>query len=646
MNFFEHQDTARRNTRRLVLLMLLAVTSLIAITTLLVAVLMYYFQYAGNEMQPRPEGNLVELTFATLSWEILGYITLAVGAVVALGSTYKLLQLGGGGQTVAEALGGRLININTQDADERKILNVVEEMAIASGTPVPPVYLIDDDGINAFAAGFKPQDAVIGITKGSIRLLSRDELQGVIAHEFSHILHGDMRLNIRLVGILHGILVIGLIGYFVLRSAQLSAYSSARRRGNNALPMIALGLGLIVIGYAGTFFGNIIKAAVSRQREFLADASAVQFTRNPAGIGGALKKIGGHARGSLLHAPSAAQFSHMFFGQGIKTNFNALMATHPPLNERINRIEPRWDGQFAETASMDQAQASPGATNAQTAGFAGAAAAAASASAIESIGHPSAEHVSHAQLLLTRIPAPLKEAAHDPFSARAVVYSLLLNRSSEPVAEKQWLQLGDKAHPAVFKLVGEITRQIAALEHRCYLPLLELCIPALRTLSPQQYEVFKRNLVTMIRTDDKVDLFEWSMYRIVIHNLEPSDTREENRSLKSLSDECQLVLSLMAHSGHSDSASAEAAYDAAFALLGLGSRFLLARDSINLSQLDTALDKLQMLKPLQKPLLLKALAASISHDAKVRLTEEELFRAIAESLNCPVPPVLAGQPLS
>jgi Zn-dependent protease with chaperone function len=647
MNFFEHQDTARRNTRRLILLMLLAVVSLIAITTLLVAVLMYYFQYAGNGMQPSPDGNPVQLTLETLSWEILGYITLAVGVVVALGSTYKLLQLSSGGRTVAEALGGRLININTQDADERKILNVVEEMAIASGTPVPPVYLIDDDSINAFAAGFKPQDAVIGITKGSIRLLNRDELQGVIAHEFSHILHGDMRLNIRLVGILHGILVIGLIGYFLLRSAQLSAYSSARRRGNNALPMIALGLGLIIIGYAGTFFGNIIKAAVSRQREFLADAAAVQFTRNPGSISGALKKIGGYTRGSLLQAPSAAQFSHMFFGQGVKTSFNALMATHPPLNERITRIDPQWDGQFPDTTQVNRDGTSQSPAREQTAGFAGADAglAVASASAIDSIGQPSSEHVNHVRQVLTRIPDSLNEAAHEPFSARAVVYGLSLNKSSQAVAEKQWQRLRDHAHPVVYKLVGDITRQIAALDHRCYLPLLELCIPALRSLSPQQYEVFKGNLIALIRADDKVDLFEWSMYRIVMHNLEPGDTDEENRSLKSLSDECQLVLSIVAHGGHSDPARAQAAYEKAFASLGLGSRFFLARDSITLPQLDAALDGLKMLKPLQKPLLLKALAVSISHDAEVTLTEEELFRAIAESLNCPVPPVLAGQSL-
>ncbi|MCW8194360.1 M48 family metallopeptidase [Proteobacteria bacterium 005FR1] len=653
MNFFEHQDTARRNTRRLVLLMLLAVISLIAITTLLVSVLLFYFQYGGNGMSQPADANVVQLAFHSLSWEILGYITLGVGSVVALGSTYKLLQLSGGGQKVAEALGGRLININTSDPDERKILNVVEEMAIASGTPVPPVYLIEEDGINAFAAGFKPQDAVIGITRGCIRLLNRDELQGVVAHEFSHILHGDMRLNIRLVGILHGILVIGLIGYFLLRSAQVSAYSSARRRGNNALPMILLGLGLIVIGYAGTFFGNIIKAAVSRQREFLADASAVQFTRNPVGISGALKKIGGYTRGSMLQAPSAVQFSHMFFGQGIRTSFNALMATHPPLEERIGRIEPSWDGQFPavrESAAVSDRPSS--AAGEQMAGFAaGSERAAPSAvtaqapSAIDSIGQPSPEHMARARQLLGEIPDDLKDAAHEPFSARAVVYGLLLNRSSEGIAKKQWQHLRENAHPAVFRLVDDISRQIAGLEPGVYIPLLELCLPALQSLSAPQHEVFKRNLLALIRADEKVDLFEWSLYRIAMHNLEQGDTHEENRNLKSLSDECQLVLSLIAQSGHTDQGRAQAAYEESFSSLGIGSRFFLARETIKLPDLDRALDKLKLLKPLQKPLLLKALARCVSYDARITVTEQELFRAIANSLNCPVPPILEGQRL-
>jgi Zn-dependent protease with chaperone function len=660
MNFFEHQDTARRNTRRLIILMLLAVASLIAITTALVAVVIYFFDNSGNGLQPAPAsaGNIVQLAFHTLSWEILGYITLAIGLVVALGSVYKLLQLSGGGRTVAEAMGGRLINLNTRDADEKKILNVVEEMAIASGTPVPPVYLVDDESINAFAAGFRPQDAVIGITRGSIRLLSRDELQGVIAHEFSHILHGDMRLNIRLVGILHGILIIGLIGYFLLRSAHVGALSSSRRRGSNTLPLLALGIGLIVIGYAGTFFGNIIKAAVSRQREFLADASAVQFTRNPDGIGGALKKIGGYVQGSLLRASNAAEFSHMYFGQGVKTHFlSSLMATHPPLTERIARVEPNWNGQFPLTeGTMDIGRTDTGkkAVGETGAGYlasnsdqlTGFALATVLTSAIQSVGQPTPEHVKYAQALLGTIPDALKQDAHDPFSARAIVYSLLLTRSSEAIAARQWQQLRQQAHPVVFELTETIAGTVGRLDTSRYLPLLELCIPALKSLSPSQCQVFKRNLIGLIRADDTVDIFEWSLYRIVMHNLEPGTQRGESVPLKRLSNECQLVLSMVAHSGHDDSSLAQAAYQQGFSQLGIGSRFFMGKHGIQLRDLDRAVDRLKRLKPLQKPRLLKALAVCISHDAQVTITETELFRAIADSLDCPMPPLLPEQTLA
>src|SRR5690606_23091198 len=220
------------------------------------------------------------------------------------------------------------------------LLNVVEEMAIASGTPVPPVYLMEESAINAFAAGFAPGDAVIGITRGAIETLSRDELQGVIAHEFSHILHGDMRLNIRLIGILHGIMVLGIMGYYLLRSTGLSS-----RRNNNGANLALLGIGLIVIGYAGTFFGNLIKAAVSRQREFLADASAVQYTRNPAGIADALKRIGG-GQGSVMENPRTAEISHALFSNGLTFSLTSIFATHPPLEARIRRIQPDWDGSY------------------------------------------------------------------------------------------------------------------------------------------------------------------------------------------------------------------------------------------------------------------------------------------------------------
>lgn len=636
--------------------MMAAVASLIAITTLLIAAVIYGFQFTSERhVQAYDRGtDVFSLAAETMNWQLFGTISIAVIAIVALGSVYKLAQLSSGGRTVAEAMGGRLLNISTRDADEKKILNVVEEMAIASGTPVPPVYLIDDDSINAFAAGFSPQDAVIGITRGCIRLLSRDELQGVIAHEFSHILHGDMRLNIRLVGILHGILVIGLIGYFFMRSGGYQSFS--RRGRNNAAAMLFLGLGLMVVGYAGTFFGNIIKAAVSRQREFLADASAVQFTRNPTGISGALKKIGGYSRGSKLSSPHAAEYSHMYFGQGITIHLTSLMATHPPLPVRIRRIEPGWNGEFPR---VDVAAAPTGDRRrfddrapaaAQFAGelesMAEPAPEPAAQSALDSIGQPSHAHVQHAHDLIDGLPNHLREAAHDPFSARALVYSLLFDKHSNAVREQQWSSLRQHSHPVVFDLTRQYIEHVAELPRHCHLTLLELCIPTLKALSEPQYQVFKRNLVELIRADQRVDLFEWSLYRIVIYNVEAHKPSLTSHRLQGLRAEIQQLLSVLAYAGHEQPHQAKRAYDKASVHLGLGQLPMLSAQSIQFPMLDAALDKLRDLKPLQKPNLLKAMVACITHDNEVTPTEAELFRAIADSLDCPVPPLLAGQRLA
>jgi len=660
MNFFEHQDRARRNTKKLVFLLLLAVLSLIAITIVMVLFLLNYGQLQGEE-------SIVQHMLNTADVELMISIALGVLAVVSLGSLYKLSQLSAGGKVVAEAMGGRLLNIQTRDADERRILNVVEEMALAGGTAVPPVYLIEDDSINAFAAGYKGQDAVIGITRGCIKLLNREELQGVIAHEFSHILHGDMRLNIRLVGILHGILLLGIAGYYLMRSA---AFSGGDRR-NNGMPLLALGLGLMVIGYSGTFFGNLIKSAVSRQREYLADSSAVQYTRNPFGISGALKKIAAHSQGSMLQNEHAPEFSHMFFGQGVKMAFGSMMATHPPLEERIRRIEPNWDGSLptlnygyasqqeddSSSDREDKRKAMLGAAVAVGAAIneQGRASAQVSqnktqessiqqASAMDCIGVLSEEHVEAAQTTLAEIPDSIREAAHEPFSARALVYGLLLD-ADEQVQAAQLKQLKEKAHPASFKALEKILTELPRLDRKLHLPILDLCLPALKQQSPQQYQSFKRNMIILIRADEHVDIFEWALYRIVCHGLEPQRDILSRYKLKQTQAACQLLLSVMARAGHEDENEALRAYAAAAKELDIAAVGLLPESQINLQMLDKALEQLNLLRPLDKPRLLKAMAASINHDGEVTATEAELFRAIADSLDCPIPPLLQGQKL-
>ena len=329
MNFFKSQDIARKKTSQLIILFALAVISLVILTNILVMVLFGYVR--SNTLS-------TAILKHQFDWNTFLMVGAAVASLIFFGSLFKVMSLSSGGARVAEMMDAELIVEDSGDANKQKILNVVEEMAIASGTPVPPVYLLNEDGINAFAAGYKASDAVIGITRGAIEKLSRDQLQGVIAHEFSHIFNGDMKLNIRLIGILHGITIIGTIGYYLLRSSSRSSHR--RSKDNNGGGIVFLGLGLMVIGYAGTFFGNLIKSAVSRQREFLADASAGQFTRKPSGLPVALKKIGALAAGSLIEHSRAAAVSDKFFDNGTQARLVGAFSTHPPLVDSLSTLEP------------------------------------------------------------------------------------------------------------------------------------------------------------------------------------------------------------------------------------------------------------------------------------------------------------------
>ena len=647
MNFFEHQDQARRKTGRLVFLFFLAVLCLIGLSQLLVVGVL-----AWLNSDPSKPINVAEY----FSWSIFFKVTIGIGLVVLLASLFKLIELSKGGKVVAEALGGRLLNMNTDDADEHKLLNVVQEMAIASGTPVPPVYLLDEPGINAFAAGYKSSDAVIGVTRGCVQQLSRDELQGVIAHEFSHIFNGDMRLNIRLIGVLHGILALGIVGHFILRSVSRTGYRSRSSKNNSALPFFALGLGLMVIGYAGTFFGNWIKAAVSRQREFLADSSAVQFTRNPAGIGGALKKIGGLSAGSSIEHPQASEISHLFFGQAVKPFLSSLMATHPPLKERIRRIEPGWNGRFiapGATAEVYRDTVSHVGAAPAAMGFAAqpaetSATVTVTDELLTSVGEVSQRHVDYAHRLIESLPNDVREAASEPFGARALVYCLLLDRSDE-IREKQWRILEREADTLVFQLARQLSFSFE-VEAEYRLPLLELALPALKQLTSSQYQAFRKNVVALMQADANVELHEWALYRVLLNQLQPRSqqlAQSSIGSLKMVGKACGLVLSAVAEAGidlncADGEVEARESFHEAANKLGLPRLEFVTRREYGLKDLSVALKQLERLQPLQKPRLLKALCACVTYDNEIKPVEVELLRAIALTLDCPMPPLLLG----
>ena len=648
-DFFERQSSARRSTAWLALMFCLAVCGIVASIFAITAVALALQSSTKNSI------NTDEFP-----WELPLLAAAATLFVILGGTLFKVVELrSGGGTGVAERLGGKRLYPDAAAPEQRRLLNIVEEMAIASGTPVPPVFFLEDEeNINAFAAGYSPSDAVLGITRGCCEKLSRDELQGVIAHEFSHILNGDMRMSIRLIGILHGILLLGLTGQLVFRMFAYSGHGRSRRDSNSGGLMLALlmiGLTLVVVGFIGTFFGNIIKAAVSRQREYLADASAVQFTRNPLGIAGALKRIGASAKGARLEAPGAAEASHMYFAQGVWEGFTGLWATHPPLAKRILAIDPQWDGKFPES------QVTSGGIAPDGTGLASSLVDAASLAKVreqkelplpvvdhmvDQVGEPTLVHRQYAAALVDSIPDKILASAREPYGARAVMYGLLLDRQAE-VQEHQFRSLEKLAEPDVVQLTRDLAPALEQLDVRARLPLVDLALPALRAMATAQYRSFAKCFDALVQADNRIELFEWVLAQVLMWHLRPQfepvrSPRIQYFGLQRLVDPCSILLSTIAYAGNTDVLASEAFAAGARHFPELSLR-LKPRQSCGLDPTRDALAVLTRVSAKQRGRLIDACAASICADGEVSLQEGELLRGISDLLDCPMPPLLAGQ---
>jgi Zn-dependent protease with chaperone function len=643
MDFFASQDKARKHSKVLVIYFVIAVLCIIA-SVYLASLLIFY---GTNAKQP-PGAPPPELVL----WDpqLFLYVVLGTLGVVIIGSLYKTAALAKGGSAVAESLGGRLVNPNTTHPEERKLRNVIEEMAIAAGVPVPKIYVLDDEkGINAFAAGHAPGDAAIGVTRGCMTLLNRDELQGVIGHEFSHILNGDMRLNLRIMGVIFGILCLAVIGRVLIYS----------RGGRDRNPLMLLGLALIVIGAIGMFFGRLIQAALSRQREFLADASAVQFTRNPAGLSGALQKIGGV--GSQVESAHAGEASHMFFGNGMGKPFLGALATHPPLDERIRAIDPVWDGKFKQprvkaveaessrqaekpTSSRSPLPTIPGMPGAGAGDGGFATNAVLMGAVLPNLGKPTPLHLRYAEELRSSFSETVQAAAREPLDAIALSYAMLLS-PDETLRAKQLTEIAKQSAPGVGETTATLWPEVAPIAPRARLPLANLALPALRQLRPDEFEQFSQTLQWLIESDGQIELFEFVLQKIVRRHLasQSGDTRPASvqfHTLKPLVRDCSVVLSALANASSSKAGEVEKAFHAGEPHLGAKAEGLqlLPRAESGLKQLDAALDRLALAAPRIKKHLIEAAVHVVGADGLIQEREAELLRAIAETLDCPIPP--------
>lgn len=678
MDFFQAQDNARVRTRTLILLFLAAV---VAINLAVYALVYFIMRENGVEVTGLTPGIGL-----SPNQQLFLLVTGVTTALISVGSLVRTAQLKhGGGARVAELLGGERLTLRGADRAERRLINVVEEMAIASGMPVPAIYVLDDKGINAFAAGHSTSDAVVTVTRGAINTLNRDQLQGVVAHEFSHILNGDMRLNIRLIGVLYGILLLAIIGRGILRGSNRR---SGRKKGGGQVAL--LGIGLLLIGYIGVFFGRLIQAATSRQREYLADASAVQFTRNPAGMAGALARV--KSVGSLIEDHHAQEASHLFFAAGVKASFTSLLATHPPLLERIHRIDPAFDPDampaVQEDTGEDAAGNDPGSAAAADAGVSQFHASMTGAALMASVGSaPLPAHVAYAAQLLRSLPASVTEAAHEPDGATALLFALLLHDGPHAAAQRDAIVAhgGEELAARVTALAKDLATLNAdaiaretqpAASHR--MSLLDLLQPALQQVAPDQRPRIEQTTRALVFADQRTDVFEFAVLHLIGQRLKSAKSAKSAPAAKpstpaapptgptppttpappkpalpkaSVRDDFQSVLSAVAWAGTGDAATAARALGAGLASLprNLDGITLQPRDAVSFDKLDAALSRLRVTNPGMRRTLLEACVHGVAAaDGRVHAEEAELLRAIAEAVDCPMPPMIvsAGEPVA
>ena len=637
MDFFEAQDRAKKNTKKLVFYYALAVTGII-ISIYIVTLIFFNSQF-------NVEGG--EVSFWYPGWLLT--VSIIVGLIITSGTLYRVSQLRRGGSAVAEMLGGRKINPSTTDTNEQRLMNVVEEMSIASGISVPDVYVLDrEENINAFAAGFSPNDAAIGVTRGTLVQLNRDELQGVIAHEFSHIFNGDMRFNIRLIGVLNGILIIHIIGMLITRSVAFSGTGrvSGNRNGkggNGAIAIILFGISLIVIGYIGMLFGRMIQSAISRQREYLADAAAVQFTRNPDGLAGALNKIGLKSEGGEIKDGHAMEMSHLFFANSFQSALNKLFATHPPLEDRIKAIKPSLAGSKPKkkfTSKQKGIKSRIGKEENNGGIFAGHDAITPEVilGAIGTIGGKQVQAAGH---IMKEIPAPLKEAAHEPLSAQALMFAVMFEatgkRSSEiPVWFKELAGIGT---------VTEVSRLMEHIKHgnrSWFIPLVEISMPSLKNMSKVQYRQFREGLNKLATQTQSDNLFLFVLDKMVSHHLESffSEKRKpkiRHHHLKTLGHELSVLLSALAYASGNDTEKAFSNGIKPIEKFIPEAVKLLPESKCGLMALDKALNELSASANPVKKFIISSVIHCITADRIVTMDEAELTRAITEVLGAPIP---------
>jgi len=644
MDFFARQAETRRLSRWLVLLFVLAVVAIVIAINFVVVV-------AVAILTAEDGGLLASDGMSLANYPLVVMVTsLVVLGTIGVSSLVRTASLSAGGGAVAQQLGGTRITGDTNDPLRRRLLNVVEEISIASGVPVPQVYVLEREaGINAFAAGHNTANAAIAVTRGALVNLNRDELQGVIAHEFSHVLNGDMRLSTRLIGLLFGLTVVAMVARFVLRHAPRGG--SGRKGGGAILVIMAAAVVVLILGWIGLFFGRLIQSAVSRKRESLADASAVQFTRNPQGLRGALVKIGALGVGSKFSDTDAEEVAHLLFAPGLARAF----ATHPPLVARIRELDPRFDPKEFETmrqrmnqerlqAQEEAARSQPPAAD-RLGGLLQGAIVLAPAMVADLVANPGTEHVLQTHGLLAALPAGFQQVVRQPEQSAALFIALALDNSADARTRQLAFlhqQMKVEFHDAVVAMLPQVD-SLSAVQR---MPALLQVFTGLRQLPRSERFALLKCLNGLLTREGGSAAFPYALRKLAQVQLEDElDPRRRSAGSLTLSaarDELQVLFSVLALHGSEDEAEARRAYEIGMESLLPGIRPPFARQGHWPPRLDRALSRLDGLQPAAKEMLVEALVRTISHDLRMTIPESELLRAICATLHCPLPPLYAA----
>ena len=645
MDFFARQQRVRRTSVRLVVLFILAMIGIVLVVDVAV-VIAFNALNAGT-------GQLVTLIVVA---------SILTAAAIGVAALYRTAVLRSGGGRVARELGGVPVPQGTTDPQLRRLRNVVEEIAIASGVSVPEVYVLpDEDAINAFAAGWSTSDAAVAVTRGALQRLNRDELQGVIAHEFSHVVNGDMRLNLRLMGLLFGILFLTVVGRILLQASFFGGgRRSDRNGGNNPLPLI--GIALLVSGFVGVLGARVIKASVSRQREYLADASAVQFTRQTSGIVGALKKIGGLPAGSKLASPRTEEVGHMLFGSGLR--ISRLFATHPPLPDRIRALDPSFNPAELETLAQKWAAQPPsGLAEDEAMGLAerrvGPVPAAAEVEplpaptagqrvdgrdVVAQVAAPTDSAYRRAESILAQIPPDVLTRARRADDVVPLVLGLLLAEDPAARAAQRAILVSGYGEPLADAAAREADG-FAGLHPLLRLPLLELALPALRERAQFDREHVLGAVFALIHADGRVTPFEYCLSRLLYRELHesvyPRPPRAGRQTLARNAAAVQLLLAVLAEAGHDDPDRAATAFAAGAARVLPEHSPGYVAPAGGVLELEKVWGPLDALAPAEKALLVQGAVEVIGADGVLTVTELELLRTVCGLLHCPLPPQLA-----